>query len=393
MATISLARARRIALAAQGFNDAKPKGPADVRHFRRAMDRMTILQLDSVNVVCRSHYLPMLARLGPYDRDRLNRYLYHSGEHFEYLSHEASITSQDHQPLLRPRARAAKRWVRRIEAELPDYIAAVLAEVSERGPVSVKDLRDPGGRTGPWWGHSKGKRALECLYVTGRLAIKERTPMFVTVYDRPERVLNPEVLARPDPDENEANKAMLVLGARSHGIGTAADIADYFRLKMPVARPLLAELVAHGELEQVDVVGWKEPAYLHPEATQPRAVVAKALLTPFDPIVWFRPRALRLFDFHYRIEIYVPEAKRVHGYYVLPFLLDEQLVARVDLKADRKAGVLRVRGAYAEPGVDRARVASELAGSLAEMATWLGLGDVAVARRGDLASALATSCR
>ncbi|MGI9596645.1 MAG: winged helix-turn-helix domain-containing protein [Acidimicrobiales bacterium] len=395
MASITLAQARRIALAAQGFNDPRPTGPVNSRHFRRVMDRMTVLQLDSVNVLCRSHYLPMLARLGPYDRDKLNRYIYHSGEHFEYLSHEASITSQQHQPLLRHRARSlrAVRWVQRVEREAPGYVEAVLEEVSDRGPVSVKDLSDPGGRTGPWWGLSKGKLALECLYVTGRLSIRERTPMFVTIYDRPERVLAPEVLARPEPDEADAAKQLLLLGARSHGIGTATDIADYFRLKMPVARPLLAELVESGQLDKVEVEGWKEPAYLHPEAKRPRAVRAKALLTPFDPIVWFRPRALRLFDFHYRIEIYVPEPKRVHGYYVLPFLLDEELVGRVDLKADRKAGLLRVRGCYTEPGVDEVRVASELSGSLREMADWLGLDDVAVDKRGDLAPALVKACR
>lgn len=389
MARIGLAQARRIALAAQGFHDPKPTGPVGLRQFRRAMGRMNVLQLDSVNVVCRSHYLPMLARLGPYDRDRLNKFLYHSDENFEYLSHEASITSQNNQPLLRHRMARRSRWVLAAEEQLEDYIDAVLDEVTERGPVSVKTLSDPGGRTGPWWGHSKGKRALECLYVTGRLAIKERDKMFVTVYDRPERVIRPEVLDIPDPDIDEAHKQMLLLGAKSHGIGTATDIADYFRLKMPVARPLIAQLVDEGLLEQVTVDGWQDPAYLHPEAKRPRAVKTKALLTPFDPIVWFRPRAERLFDFHYRIEIYVPEPKRVYGYYVLPFLLDEQLVGRVDLKADRKAGLLRVRGSYAEPEVDVDRVAREMAGSLMEMAEWLGLDGVEVEKRGDLVPKLA----
>lgn len=392
MAELSIAQARRIALAAQGFKDRRPSGTVGSRQFRRAMERMAILQLDSVNVVCRSHYLPMLARLGPYDRDKLNRYLYRSGEHFEYLSHEASFTSQANQPMLRHRFDTPWKWVADIQRDLGDYIEAVFEEVTDRGAVSVKDLEDPGGRTGPWWGHSKGKRALECLYLTGRLAIKERTNTFVTVYDLPERVFKPEVLATPQPSDSEAQKQLLLLGARSHGIGTATDIADYYRLKMPVARPLLAELVEQGQLEKVSVKGWKDAAYLHPEAARPRKVPAKALLTPFDPIVWFRPRALRLFDFHYRIEIYVPEPKRVYGYYVLPFLLDEQLVGRVDLKADRKAGVLRVRGSYAEDGVDAAHVATEMAGSLHEMADWLGLDEVAVERRGDLAAALREVC-
>ena len=391
MATINLARARRIALAAQGFTDPKPASQVTVRQFRRAMERMTILQLDSVNVLCRGHYLPVLARLGPYDRDRLNKFLY-SEENFEYLSHEASIVSQEIQPLLRHRYGQARRWVDALERDLPGYTDAVFAEVAEKGPVSVKDLTDPGGRTGPWWGHSKGKRALEGLYVTGQLAIKERTNMFVTVYDLPERVLRPEILKRPDIEPSDAHKQMLLLGAKSHGIATATDIADYFRLKMPVARPLLAELVEDGQLEQVGVEGWKDPAYLHPEAKQPRSVQTAALLTPFDPVVWFRPRAERLFNFHYRIEISVPEPKRVHGYYVLPFLLDEELVGRVDLKADRKAGTLRVRGAYAEDDTDSVRVATAMAESLAEMAAWLGLDEVSVERRGDLAATLRTAC-
>lgn len=355
------------------------------------MERMTILQLDSVNVICRSHFLPVLARLGPYDRDKLDHYLYHSGEHFEFLSHEASITAQEVQPLLRHRADRTFKFVAELEAEQPGYLDAVRDEVTAHGPLSVKELSDPGSRTGPWWGLSKGKLALEALFRTGQLAINDRNKAFVTSYDVPDRVLRADVLDRPTPDLDEARKEMLVLGARSHGIGTDADLADYFRLKVTVARPLLAQLVDEGRLEQVQVAGWEEPAYLHPEARQPRSVPAKALLSPFDPVVWYRPRGERLWDFHYRIEIYVPEPKRVYGYYVLPFLLDEELVGRVDLKADRKAGVLRVRGSYTQDGADPIRVAREMTGSLAEMATWLGLDDVAVEPKGDLAPALARS--
>jgi uncharacterized protein YcaQ len=393
MKTIKLAQARRIALAAQGFNDPKPTGRPTVRHLKRVMDRMSVLQLDSVNVLCRSHYLPVLARLGPYDRDKLDDFLYRSGRHYEYLTHVASITAQETEPLMRHRKREKGQRVEAFEKRSGSYVQAVLDEVAERGPLSIKELSDPGGRTGPWWGHSKGKQALESLYVTGRLAIKERTPTFTTVYDLPERVFRPEILAAPEPDIDDVHKQLLMLGAGSHGIGTAADIADYFRQRMPVIRPLLAELVADGRLEQVAVEGWDEPAYLHPEAKRPRSVPGRALLTPFDPMVWFRPRAERLFGFEYRIEIYVPEPKRVYGYYVLPFLLDEQLVARVDLKTDRKAGVLRVRGAYAEDGVDRVRVASELAESLQELAGWLDAEDVAVEPRGDLAKPLARTLK
>ncbi len=388
MATISLARARRIALAAQGFADKRPSGPPDLRHLRRVMDRMTILQLDSVNVLCRSHFLPVLARLGPYDRDKLDRYLYHSREHFEFLSHEASITSQDLQPLLRHRTERPRKFLAKLEAEQPGYLEAVREEVAASGPLSVKELSDPGRRTGPWWGLSKGKLALEGLYLTGRLAIHGRDRAFVTSYDLPDRVLRPDVLDRPTPGTDEAAKELLLLGARSHGIGTDADLADYFRIKVTTARPLLAELVAEGRLETVTVQGWREPAYVHPEASRPRSVPGRALLSPFDPVVWYRPRAERLWGFHYRIEIYVPEPKRVYGYYVLPFLLDEELVGRVDLKADRAAGTLRVRGSYTEDGADPVRVAGELAGSLTEMASWLGLDDVAVEAKGDLAPAL-----
>ncbi len=395
MRSVSVDAARRIALAAQGFNDSRPASPG-VRHFRRAMDRMSVLQLDSVNVLARSHYLPMMARLGPYDRARLDKYLYHSGEHFEYLAHVASISSQENHVLLRHRMRANQaNRAAKIEQSLSGYVDAVLNEVKDRGPLSVKDLADPGERTGPWWGHSRGKVALECLYISGRLAIRERTKMFVTVYDLPERVLETDALSAPEMDDVDAKKQLLLKGAKAHGIGTAADIVDYFRLNGPQSRPLLAELVASGQLLEVNVEGWKEKALLHPEAKRPRSITGRALLSPFDPVVWFRPRAERLFNFQYRIEIYVPEAKRRYGYYVLPFMLDGELVGRVDLKADRKAGLLLARGSYLEPDVvtsiDKARVASELAVELAQMAEWLGLEGVKVAEKGNLAGLLAAA--
>ncbi len=360
------------------------------------MGRMSALQLDSVNALCRSHYLPMLARLGPFDREKLDTYLYRSGEHFELYTHEAAIISQDLQPHMRYRARQP-RWKAglQLEKELPGYVDAVFDEVSERGPLSIKDLSDPGDRSGPWWGQSKGKVALDWLYYTGRLSIRERTPMFVTVYDRPENVIRPDVLARPEVEMRDSLKHQVALGARSHGIGTDKDLADYFRLKVTEIRPLLAELVAAGVLERVDVEGWSEGLYLHTEAGRPRKITTRALLSPFDPVVWFRPRAEALFDFHYRIEIYTPEPKRVYGYYVLPFLLDDELVGRVDLKADRKRRLLLVKGAYLEERVvepvKRQRVAAELWSALDEMAEWLDLDDVSVADKGDLAPLLRRS--
>lgn len=389
MRTISLERARQMALAAQGFADPAPKGPVTVRHFRRARDRMTILQLDSVNVVCRSHFLPMFARLGSYDRERLDRWIWRSGENHEFLSHEASITSIELHPLLRHRMRSP-RWkgFERMQAEQPEYLQAVLDEVAQRGPLSVKDLSDPGARTGPWWGRSKGKVALEALYAAGKLSIHERPKSFLTVYDLPERVVGDAVLKRHTPTAEEARRQMLLLGARSHGIGTAADLADYFRIKISLARPLIADLVAEGLLEQVTVPGWKDPAFVDPKQRLPRSARAQALLSPFDPLVWFRPRAERLFGFTYRIEIYVPERKRVHGYYVLPFLLGDRIVARVDLKADHQDGLLRVKGAFREDHAEESAVAPALAATLSAMAEWLGLGGVQVERRGDLAGAL-----
>jgi len=351
------------------------------------MDRMTVLQLDSVNVLCRSHYLPFLARLGPYDTDRLDRLIYRSGHYFEYLSHEASIVGQDFEPNLRWRM-GSGRWKtgRRLEQEAPDYVESVLNEVAEHGPLSIKDLSDPGQRNGPWWGLSKGKLALEWLYQTGRLSVHDRTRAFVTVYDTPQRVIRSDIRSKPTPDEADAQRALLSAGARSHGIGTPSDIADYFRISMRSARPILAEMVADGELVEVQVDGWGEPALLHVDAKRPRQITGRALLSPFDPVVWFRPRAERLFGFHYRIEIYVPEPDRVYGYYVLPFLVDDEIVGRVDLKSDRASRVLLARGVYAEPGVDKDRVAAQMADALAEAAQWLGLdAGVDVSTNGNLA--------
>ncbi|MFV0258246.1 MAG: winged helix-turn-helix domain-containing protein [Acidimicrobiales bacterium] len=388
--SVSAASARRIALAAQGFTDRRPTGRVTVRHFRRVMDRMAVLQLDSVTVLCRSHYLPVLARLGPYDRDALDRYLYRSGEHFEFLAHEAAIAPQRLHPHLRHRM-GVTRWKRaqQLEADHPGYIDAVEAEVADRGPLTVSDLSEAGERTGPWWGYSDGKIALEHLYRSGRLAIAQRLPGFVIAYDLPDRVIEADALAAPDLDAGAARVDLIRIAARSHGIGTAHDMADYFRIRMGAARPAIDALVASGELQPVAVAGWAEPAYLHAEAARPRRVRARALLSPFDPVVWFRPRAERLFGFRYRIEIYVPADQRVHGDYVLPFLLDDDLAARVDLKADRKRGRLLVRGSYLESGRDAGRVGPELVAALAEMATWLDLGTIEIEPRGDLAPTLA----
>jgi len=388
MRTLSLPQARRIALAAQGFNQPRPAGRIDVRHFRRVIGDINLLQLDSVNVAVRAHYMPMFSRLGAYDRDALDDWI-NGPEMFEYLGHVASVMPTEDLPMLRYRMRNRKAYSRSRELMRthPEYFDQVFEEVAEHGPLTVSDLSDPGSRTGPWWGHGRGKVALDWLYVTGRLTIRGRTSNFVSIYDLPERVFSPELLA-DEMEPAEAHRVMVLRGARAHGVGTAKDIADYYRITVPDARPRLAELAASGELQEVRVEGWKQPAYLHPDATLSRSIDGRALLSPFDPVVWERDRAERLFGFEYRIEIYVPEPQRQFGYYVYPFLLNDELVARVDLKADRKAGVLRALGTYIEEGQKPGRVAPELAAELRLMAEWLGLGEMHVASKGDLSGAL-----
>ena len=392
MRKLTIDQARRISLAAQGFTDPRPTGRIDVRHFRRVVDRIGLVQLDSVNVFSRTHYLPFFSRLGVYDRSALDAWLWGSGEMFEYWGHEASlIPTVDHR-LWRWRMNGALQWgnLERMRQEHPEYLDDVLAQVEERGPLRTADLHDPGERDGSeMWGWSRGKIALEALFMEGKVATANRRN-FTRIYDLSERVIPPQHFEANGLERDEAQAALLLEAARSMGVATATDIADYPRIRMPEARPLIERLSADGELIEVEVEGWGRTAYLHPEARLPRKVEGRALLSPFDNLVWYRDRIERLWDFHYRIEIYVPEPKRVYGYYVLPFLLDEELVARVDLKTDRKQGSLLVKGVFAEPGVDRARVARELRAELELTASWLGMKDVVVGRAGDLAEAVRT---
>ena len=390
MQTLTIEQARRYALAAQGFIDPRPRGRIDLRHFRRVLARIGLVQLDSVNVFSRTHYMPFFARLGNYDRDALDSWLWGSGELFEYWGHEASlIPTRDH-PLWRWRMNGNWEWdrVAQIHREHPGYMDTVLEQVTERGPLRTADLHDPGQRDGTaMWGWSKGKVALEALFMEGLVTISHR-PNFTRMYDLTERVIAREHLAADGLDREEAQSVLLVKAAGSLGVGTAADLADYHRIRMPQARPLIEELAASGQLVEVEVRGWNQPAYLDPEAKLPRKVEGRALLSPFDNLIWFRDRVERLWDFHYRIEIYVAEPKRVYGYYVLPFLLDGDLVARVDLKSDRKTGALLVKGAWAEPDIDPIRVGRELRAELESVAAWLRLSDVVVTRNGDLAQRL-----
>lgn len=399
---LSAAEARQAALAAQGFGRERPRGRVDVRHLRRAIGDVGLLQLDSVNAFSRSHYMPLFSRLGPYPRAALDRMAAHGdsagAKHggtarglFEYWGHEASLLPVELQPLLRWRMarvdRLAWKSVRRLGAERPELLEAVMRTVRERGPIRAADLATeaPRRRDGEMWNWSEGKTALEYLFFAGRLGSSHRVN-FERLYDLPERVLPAAVLDAPTPPEDEAQRRLLLIAAARLGVATEPDLGDYFRLPRAESKARVAELVEAGDLLPARVEGWDVPAHLLPGRLPSSRRPARALLTPFDSLVWSRPRTERLFGFRYRIEIYTPAAKRVHGYYVLPFLLGDRLVARVDVKSDRATGTLRVLGAFAEPGAD---VAAELASELRLVAEWLGLGRVAVARRGDLAARLA----
>ncbi len=388
---IDIASARRIALAAQGFHLNRPSGHVGVRQFRQLLDRIGLLQLDSVNVLVRSHYLPVFSRLGPYAPSALDKFTAQSRELFEYWGHVASLLPVEVYPLLRWRMDdfAARPW-RRVRALLearPGFVEHIAEELDARGPLTVSALSRRGERTGSWWGHGPAKTALEWLFATGRVTAW-RGSRFERVYDLTERVIPAATLHTPPARRDDAHRELLLRSARHHGIGTASDLADYYRLHLPTVRPILAELAAEGQLVEAEVPGWRGPAYLHPEAAMPQRDRGTALLSPFDPIVWHRDRAHRLFGFHYRIEIYVPAAKRVHGYYVLPFLLDGDLVGRVDLKAHRKTSTLEVRAAFHEDDVDPERIAGPLRDELARLAEWLELEEVTHGDRGNLIDAL-----
>jgi uncharacterized protein YcaQ len=398
---LTAAQARRIALAAQGFADPRPTGRVDARHIRRVLERIAILQIDSVNVFSRAHYLPVFARLGPYPRDLLDRMTGYTAkpkrpEMFEYWAHAASLIPIELQPLLRWRMQRAKQepWpaIRRIATDNPALLEDVLALITSQGPITAGDtgIPRPAPRPGHMWNWHDGKVALEYLFYDGRVTTAKRVN-FERFYDLTERVLPAEVLAAPTPSEADAKRELIRITARALGVATEPDLRDYFRISHATSKAAVAELVDAGELTAVDVAGWDAPAYLWHEARRPRGVPARALLSPFDSLVWYRERTERMFGFRYRIEIYTPEPKRQYGYYVLPFLLGEALVGRVDLKADRQAGVLRVQSAWIELGHDPAYVAEELAAELVLTAGWLDLDRIEVMPRGDLAKELAAA--
>ena len=399
MTALTAAQARRVAVAAQGFAEPKPRGPVTRAHLRRLISRIQVLQLDSVSVSVRAHYAPVFSRLGPYDRDVLDRAAWnHSARSprlfVEYWAHEAALMAVDDWPLLRWRMREYRhgRWGTHIVKQNPQLADDIVAAVEKLGPSTAGQIEahlgaEPRGAKGPWWDRSDTKWVTEALFAAGVLTTATRVG-FARHYDLTENVLPPDVVAR-EVDDDEAVRELALRAATALGVGTEADIRDYFRLSAQQVKPAIAELVAKGELEPVDVDGWTAPAYLRAGQIVPRRDRGTALLCPFDPLIFFRPRVQRLFDFHYRIEIYTPADKRQYGYYVWPLLLDGRLVGRVDLKAERSRDALHVVGAFAEPGEKPAEVAAALSAELDTMASWLGLGGVTVGDRGDLAPALA----
>jgi uncharacterized protein len=389
---LSIAQARRITLAAQGFADPLPTGAVTARHLRRVLGRTQLLQIDSVNIFARAHLMPAFSRLGPWPTTLLDDLAFKKRELFEYWGHEASYLPMALHPFYRWKMernlKTDTAWGRAFAAR-QDFARALLKRVEAQGPCGAGALREAPRNKGSWWDWDDVKIGLEYLFVTGQVSVARRTNGFERLYDLTERVIPAQVLALQTPDPQEATRELLRLGAVAHGVGTLKDLCDYFRLRtLADMRPRLEELVEAGDLIPVRVQGWRDTAYLARDAARPRKVERSALLSPFDPLVWRRERTLDLWDVDYRIEIYVPAPKRVYGYYCLLFLHDEAIRARVDLKSDRRAGVLRVLASWLEPGSDAGNTAAALAAQLRLAAAWQGLPDIDVEPRGNLAAAL-----
>lgn len=395
---LSVIEARRVALAAQGFDQPRPAGRVGIQHVRAVIQRLGLLQIDCVNVLVAAHYQVLFSRLGPYDRSLLDELVYRRREFTEQWAHEASIVPVSTWPLLRHRMvthRVRPYGFEKVMERHPDYVARVLEEVRARGPLEARDLAHPDGvarKLDQDWFCTVPRAVLEAHFGRGLLAIANRRETFARSYDLAERVVPAEYLSR-EVDAAEARRELIRIAARAHGVATAADLADYYRMPVREARPPIAELTAAGELYQARVEGWREPVWLDPKARPLKRTDAAALLSPFDPVVWFRPRLARLFDFDYRFEIFVPEAKRRWGCYVLPFLMGDRLAARVDLKADRPNLRLLVVSACKEKDVEADAVVEALARELRTLASWLGLEKVAVQSRGDLSRPLAAKIR
>ena len=401
MREMSAAAARRTALGAQGLASTRSRTrPASRAAVHRAIDTTGLLQIDSVSVVVRAHYAPVFSRVGAYDRTIVDDAAWADSTRrprrlVEYWAHEAALVPVEDWPLMRWRMELYRhgRWggAARILEREPTLVDDVLAVIEDRGASSAGEIEkhldlDTPGRKGPWWDRSDVKVVCEQLFAAGVVSVPARTG-FVRQYELSERVL-PDSVLRRRVDESDAVRALVEKSSRALGIGTEPDLRDYYRLSQKQTKSAIADLVEDGVLDQVSVRGWNAPAYIHSEARTPRTATAAALLCPFDPMIFFRPRVERIFGFHYRIEIYTPQHKRIHGYYVFPFLLDGHLVARVDLKAVRARSELHVIAAYIEGDRDAGTIAPRLREVLHEMAQWLELERVVVGDRGDLVDAL-----
>jgi uncharacterized protein YcaQ len=399
--SLSLAEARRIALAAQGFGEQRPAASNDKRALRRLIERLGVLQIDSVNVLTRAHTLPAFSRLGPYVLQDLQALAYNGRRRalFEYWGHEASLLPVALQPMLRWRMARARQGEGIYKAlatfgrERQRLIGEVRREIADRGPLRASELSHKHRGEGGWWGWSDGKRALEWLFWTGELSTHTRHQNFERAYDLSERVLPQSIVQTPTPSEADAQRQLVGIAAAALGIASERCLRDYFRLPVADARARIAELVEAGVLIPLAVEGGFAVAYLHRDARQPRRLATQALLAPFDPLIWDRQQAEVLFGARIRIELYTPREKRIHGYYVLPFLFEDRIVARLDLKADRAQSVLRVEGAHREPSVDGLRNVEPLTAELRLMCGWLGLERIEVRPAGDLAAALARGLR
>jgi uncharacterized protein len=393
--SLSLTEARRIALFAQGFQGQARETKPTWTKIARTVDDLQLLQIDSVNVLVRSHYLPLYARLGDYDRAGLDKRSFDNAhrQFFECWAHEASIVPLALHPLMRWRMERAKRGdgiyshLDKFGKDNRSFLKSTLSHIAKNGPIRGADVPGGGKSQGSWWGWSKGKLALETLFDQGLVTAATRQG-FERLYDVPERVIPSDILERPTPSEADTFRALVEKSATALGIGTESDLRDYFRLPITEARKALAENIEAGVLRAVAVEGWKHKAYLHAKAKLPKSAGATALLSPFDPLVWNRDRAERLFNFHYRIELYTPEEKRKFGYYVLPMLHGEQLIGRFCLKADRATSTLKVNASYHENGVEAANIAPAAREELQRMAKWLGLEQVAINKSGNLAQKL-----
>jgi hypothetical protein len=383
--SLSIADARRIALAAQGFDTARPKTKATQRHVDALISRLGVIQIDSVNVLVRSQELPLFARLGNHDRNAIPKAT-EAQKLFEYWGHEAAHLPVEIHPLFRWKMNAARtgkvtHWgLTSFYEENKAFVKRTLKHVATNGPTTSRELSTRTEKKGTWWDWDEAKVALEYLFLTGQLMSRGRGSDFARIYDTPERVLPQRIIDAPTPSEHVARKQLLVRSAIAQGVATTSDLADYYRQKLATVKPLIAELVEEGELHTVAVDGWTEKAFVHRNAKLPKQLHATALLSPFDSLVWCRPRNERLFDFHYRIEIYTPKEKRKFGYYVLPFMMNGEMVGRVDLKADRANGALLAHSVHTERGVKRSSINDVLSAELDAMANWLGLEQVQIGR-------------